>query len=227
MLVSLTPSIVFVMMVCRETPQLVSYCLQGLQAAYPDAPKIVIFDGTIPERGYFHALRDKCLIVLGAQLNKGIKEHGCAFWTRFFTLGLSFGTDHLVKLDPDTRVHKPLTLYPPKHGLFSSGSLMSEGYQAQHIQGGFQIFNRDFAGACLQESRDPRYCDHEYWKCGQSQEAFASRDLVSSDYTLRAMTLRINGVMLKHPEMDCRSLPGTKPFDPDAAVTHPHKTPPA
>lgn len=226
MLTPLKPSIVFVMMVCRETPELVNYCLQGIILAYPEAPIVVILDGRIPDENLIAVTKNRAHLYCDQKLKKGIKEHGAAFWTRFFTVGLQFGTDYMVKLDPDTRVHKALTLYPPKAGLYSCGSLMSEGYQAQHVQGGFQLFNRDFAAAALRESRDPAYCDHEHWKCGQSETVFAARDLVSSDYTLRTMTLRINGVMVKHPEMDCRSLPGTKPFDIDAAVTHPHKTPP-
>lgn len=219
--------IVFAVNVWREKPELLGKCFSMLRAAYPNSPVLAILDGIdgnadgIPE--ILGEAREYGVFVLpGDRLKKGV-HHGAAIWTRLFDHAMRFNTDYVVKMDPDTRVHRRLT-YMPRNTNCVAGRIMSANDPARHVQGGFQLMPIAFVELALAESMRDEYKDPKFWKSGQS-EVFTSRDLVSTDYLLSAMMRNLSSIFVPHPEIECRSLRGAEPFSKAAAVTHPHKDP--
>lgn len=211
-------------MVYREPPELLEQCLFKLRECYPQSPVLVILDGPEPTEELCATVRlYRAFLHPGACLKRGL-ENGAAIWTRLLGLGLQLNTAYLVKMDPDTIVHRRLTYFLDTEALLSAGTVMSPGTTAQHVQGGFQLLNRAFVKAAWAESQRSDYREPEFWKMGQSS-VFTDRGLISTDYILATITRNIGGGMVNHHEMDCRSLSPKTPFREEASVTHPHKKP--
>lgn len=208
----------------HETNERVRTCLMHIREAYPDDPILVIYDGGTASVGRVDILLEfQALALFGRCLKKGL-SNGTAIWTRFFEHMLRFNACYLVKLDPDTIIHRRLKWLPDPIISTVCGTVMSPDSSARHIQGGFQLFTRYSAMELLDESRNEQYRNPESWNMGQAN-VFTKRDLVSTDYTLAAMMNNFEMQPTHLEELDCRSLPplGNSPFREDAAVTHPHK----
>lgn len=213
--------IAFIVNVYKESPEQVEAAVKSIRAFYTESTILCIFDGVIPSINHIRLLSWWGVqFHMGLGLKRGLL-HGAAIWARFFSFGLSFNPDYLIKVDPDTRVLRRLHAWPVPDTMSVTGTVMSAGSGAQHIQGGFQIFTYSAADFLLAISYLDKWKDPLSWRMGQSK-VFTDRDMVSTDYLLAAMMNEHNIAFIDHPEMDCRSLP----FDtvhPEAAVTHPIK----
>lgn len=218
-------SFCFVMTVADEPFEKVADCLERLLHVYPTSPVVVISDGPLAYDEDKLRLGGMVQYAPGARLKIGL-QNGALWWHRVFTHGLAQDCSYIIKLDADTRIHRPIRVIPigrNGHNLLVAGSLQSPGDKDEHVQGGFQIFTRAFARLAMYEAQDARYCNPANWNLGEAK-LFWEKGEVSTDYMLAVICQRIGGEMIEHPEIDCRAIVLPKPFQPHAAATHPHKT---
>jgi hypothetical protein len=67
-------------------------------------------------------------------------EAGALWWQRVFEAGLSLGTRHILKVDPDTRFNRPARDWPTEDCF--GHHIGRPGIVGEHIQGGVQGFQR-------------------------------------------------------------------------------------
>lgn len=105
------PKICFAMYVWREKDPLID-ALAHLRAAYPAADVLVHADG---DRKNYDAYRDICR-EFSAEFGHGMRlrphPHGGEWLDRLLTWMATKDADWYIKLDPDTRVLRPLTFFP-------------------------------------------------------------------------------------------------------------------
>lgn len=128
-------------------------CLRDLRKHYPASRFILRSDGDPDPRLPILAKRNK-VDFRGEPRLFGI-EHGGAVIERMLVLFLEKPTRCLLKIDPDTVIHRRFQYLPVRSGLF--GTLQLE-HETPSIQGGCMGFTRDAAEQILQSQmlRDSR-----------------------------------------------------------------------
>jgi hypothetical protein len=128
-------------------------CLLDLRKHYPSTRVILRSDGDTNPQLSILAERYK-VDFRGDERLFGI-ENGGAVIERMLMLFLEQPTRYLLKIDPDTVIHRRFRYLPVRNGLF--GTLQTE-LESPSIQGGCMGFTHDAAEQILQSEmlRDPR-----------------------------------------------------------------------
>ena len=131
-------------------------CLADLRKHYPTSRVILRSDGDSDPRLPILAQRNKADF-RGESRLFGI-ENGGAVIERMLVLFLERPTRYLLKIDPDTVIHRRFQYLPVRSGLF--GTMQTEE-ETPSIQGGCLGFTRDAAEQILQSKmlRDSRLKD--------------------------------------------------------------------
>lgn len=126
----------FVINTYHDTAQLAA-CLSSLRQHYPDAPATVIDDGgdgtaIIPVTAEYRAD-----LMLGQHL-----RHAVGKWLRrWLAAGLGMGTDWVVKVDPDSRFHRPFTAPPDAPAI----GYPIQSWYGHYLHGGCKAYSRGCA----------------------------------------------------------------------------------
>ena len=95
--------LLFVMHVHNDDDQLVTSNVNRINSLYPESSVVLIYDG-VPVRGH------DCTEIAGDRLKVAGK---LGRWTeRYLNIFLESSTTHLIKIDPDTKVHRPIENLP-------------------------------------------------------------------------------------------------------------------
>lgn len=172
-------------------------CLTALRQAYPTHPCVLITDGDGWDYSAI-ARRYNCQLIEGERL----KAIGGGFWTeRFLDWFAVFGkTQWLIKIDPDTEIVRPLTVFPPKNGLFGYEYRRANHLSGRSVHGGFQGFSRDAIEKILESNllKHPRYQNqHRFWYTSRQQK-LSFQDGILSDI-IELLDLPV----FNHPEIYC------------------------
>jgi hypothetical protein len=210
-----------IVMVADEGGPQLELCLTHLRKAYPFANVRVISDGVdYPE------YPEICgRFAVDYELGEYLKriERGGDWWHRLLSVGLSYGTEWIVKLDPDTIVWRPLKTLPR---FPVSGTLHGRKQPTENIQGGFQAIHRNIArrilnsGALQKEDlkRIRVFCpNYEFLR------TWIPTGYFTTDHSLMHIMRRMGITWGDWSEVKCAW--EAPPPNPDLvfAVTHPHK----
>jgi len=120
-------------------------CLKDLRKHYPSSRVILRSDGD-PDPRFPMLARGHRVDFHGESRLFGI-ENGGAVIERMIELFLERPTRYLLKIDPDTVIHRRFKYLPVRSGVF--GTLQCEG-ETPSVQGGCMGFSRDSAYQILQ-----------------------------------------------------------------------------
>jgi len=215
--------LVFGLVVCREGPRQLVACFEHLRRAYPNAPVFCISDG------WDHPAYAQVAAAFSVDYIRGERlkliSSGARWWDRFLGLALSYGTPLIVKIDPDTFLHRPFRSFPAFDVFGTIGRI---GEPGEHVQGGCQGIRRAAAEKILESGLccDPIYQDP--YTCPVAPGVPYSKVFMSTDFTLVHMLRRLSLSYGDWSEVDSRFIGhmGSVPWKRDAAATHPHKAPP-
>ena len=128
-------------------------CLRDLRKHYPASRVILRSDGDPDPRFPILAKRNK--VDFRGELRLFGIENGGAVIERMLVLFLEKPTRYLLKIDPDTVIHRRFQYLPVRSGLFGT---LQGGQETPSIQGGCMGFTRDSAEKILQSEmlRDGR-----------------------------------------------------------------------
>ncbi len=216
----------------RDTTQ-AQAALRSVRNVYPAARVLLVSDGDSSTAWRRLASR------FGAELTYGSRlypvKNGGRMIQRMLDLYLASPTLWLIKLDTDSRVHRPFTHLPDKVSLFGTleweTTKTREHLDFPNLQGGCIGFTRSAAEA-ITESRlllserllDPVSTFADTKDIQQRAERYG---LVSFDFILRWVCRELNISMTNHSEIHT-VYRGRHPDDGGGfAVTHPHKVPPS
>lgn len=209
-----------VLMTLVERPVQLAWCLHHLRVHYPTAPAIIISDGDGYEEYPEICSRYGASFVKGERLKRAL--HGGRWWQRVLEAGYSTGTDYLLKIDPDTKVQRKWEQWPSYD---ISGTVAGRGTNAEHIQGGVQLFSRNAVQKILDSKffSDERLKDPATYAWNTDLLNHARRtNYLCSDAMLRAAKIALGlrwGTWSEALSM-WKSLPNDHQR---FAITHPHK----
>ena len=213
--------IVFGMTIYQEGERQLAVCLEKLRQAYREAVAFCISDGVhSPE--YSRVCRQ---FGVDYTEDRRLKRLSCGvkWWDRFFRVGSRYDPSYLIKIDPDTIIHRPFHSFP---GVDLFGTLDHRSREMEHIQGGCQGFRIDAVKRLLESGicQDPVYCDRAVWAPAECE---FQGDYLSTDFTLIHMVKRLGLRFDDWDEVDCRyvSQLGSRSWKTDAAATHPRRVP--
>lgn len=153
------PGYTFEIVVHHEVDEL-GACLVSLRMHHPAAPVVIISDGDDCD-GYRRLARAYgARYVAGESLKR---SRGADYCQRLFAEflrgpdGSGGATDYLLKVDPDTRFHRPFRFLPNAHFF---GTVLEAGTPLEHVQGGCQGFSRE---ACERAVRSPQLTDGTFY----------------------------------------------------------------
>lgn len=128
-------------------------CLRDLRKHYPASRVILRSDGDPDPRFAILAKRNK--VDFRAELRLFGVENGGAVIERMLELFFERPTRYLLKIDPDTVIHRRFQYLPARSGLFGT---LQGGEETPSIQGGCIGFTRDSAELILHSGmlRDSR-----------------------------------------------------------------------
>lgn len=206
-------------------------CLRRLRRCYPNSRIILISDGDDDPRYPALAERFGCDYRAGERLYR--VECGGRMVQRWIDAFLERdGERYLVKIDSDTRFHRPLRYMLDVEGVhgtlgFPADDLQRETYPL--VQGGCQIFTRAACEAINASGllKSDELLDYRYTYAAGVPSAIKrceQKRLIAADHLVRYTCLRLGIAAVNHPEVCSRWQPPaplnlTKRF----AVTHPHK----
>jgi hypothetical protein len=147
------PSYTFEIVVHNEVDEL-SACLVSLRTHHPAAPVLIISDGD--DRGGYRRLARayNARYVAGESLKP---SRGADYCRRLFVEFLRCPTDYLLKVDPDTRFHRPFRFFPNAHFF---GTVLEAGTPLEHVQGGCQGFSKE---VCVRAVESPLLTDPHFY----------------------------------------------------------------
>jgi predicted O-methyltransferase YrrM len=204
--------ITFLMHTCDERRS-AERAIAQLRRVYPRARVILVSDGGADRR--YLATRHSCEYVAGERLFA--VERGGEILSRMLTLYLQQPTPWLIKIDPDTAVHRRFA-WLPTSGVFGSPNDLVR----KSIQGGCLGICRDAAKKLLEHAAAwlPACQDWRNWALDipVAQERATRDKLTSIDWTL-AFACRQLGIPV-HPILEVKS--SWREIIPagDYAVTH-------
>jgi hypothetical protein len=202
-------------------PQLAA-CLASVRAAYPDAPLVVISDGVYDPDYPVLCAQQRARYVPDEFLKR--IECGGAWWERLLTLGLQTGADYLVKIDPDTLVHRPFQGDPP--GAIS-GTMQRHASGRQMVQGGCQVIAAAAARRLLDPALigAPELAERKLyvWDGPADDRRIDALSYLSTDKSLLHLSQRAKLALADWDEVGSEW--GAPAPTGDYAVTHPHRLP--
>ncbi len=217
-------SIIFIIMVADEGPDQLKWCLSHLRKAYPTAAVQVISDGVDLDYNPICRAYDA-----NYQFGEFLKrmEAGGLWWHRLLALGLEANTDWIVKMDPDTCLHRPLQDWPTEPGVYGT---QLKGFGTYFIQGGFQIIHREIAHQLLGLMLAPQHrglVPNPFKDRSDTEVAleFHAFGYCSSDYILCRCLEMLKLPTFNLKEVGCYWKQAPFNAQADYAVTHPHKCP--
>lgn len=158
--------------------------------------------------------------------NLHLSFYGGKIWTRILECFLQKPTEHLVKVDPDTRCHRMIDKLPPWECVW--GHLQTcepEGYS--HIQGGCKGTGVLAAYKLLDSGAfdDPALSDPSTY-CGPERLANLRETGLSCEDRYTQKVYEKVGVKIRHCDEIYSIFRGTMPRQLESryAFTHPHKT---
>lgn len=195
-----------------------------LKALYPESPILSIADGV--ENSSYQTFCSDLKVIYQQGLRLKLMNKGGLWTERFLKLYLEqTNSDYLIKIDPDTGIHRSLR-YLPECDLF--GSVIND-QDRSHIQGGAIGFSRSAARKIVNSGLlgSQEYCTHRYaypryqppyLKTGEdsSSQWLSVEDLIVFDVALK-LGLKIQD----YAEVSCH---WRTPALGDFAFVHPNRT---
>jgi len=215
------PTYGFIVPVALEGPSQLEWCLGNLRRAYPDAPARVISDG-VDDQGYNRICkRFKVDYVAGRYLKR--IECGGEWWRRTLTEGLKMDSEWVVKLDPDTQVHRPFKT-PPPDGAAVAGTVDHKGTVDENVLGGCQAISRKAAEKILASGLldAPELKDHRTYSPDEpTLRHWKARAFMGTDMSLAWLVRNLGLTVADWPDVGINWR--EPPPEGDFAATHPHK----
>ena len=211
-----SPRLLFGLTVYDESDAQLEWCLAYIRAAYEESPVFVLADGTQMRRHEDACRKYRADYIAGERLK--IVEKGAQWWERFFRTAVTYPFDIVLKIDPDTRVHRRFTTFPTADifGTDDGGGRIQGGIQAFRLSAVKMILH---SGICL----DPAYADPATWAVDQSVSQYVQiLGQISTDYILGHMVQRLELTLADWIEVDSLWRP-SRAFRSGVAATHPHK----
>lgn len=145
---------------------------------FPDARIFLLVDGD--DQPYDHRPCIRFPERLKPQRRHGADgTHGGGSWLkRWFTFALAQNSDIAIKVDPDSKVHRPFRVPPPQADVF--GCIM-ETRPGRIVHGGSQGLSRDFMRRAIPLLSDERYLAPAF----DMQDGTVSCDKVVADLAER------------------------------------------
>ena len=214
----------FVFSVYRDEP-LAIRLMADIRRAYPEADIICIPDGPadislLNACRYYRVMR-----FLGCRLKT--LEYGGAWLHRLLALPLMFsGADVIIKLDPDTRIHRRFEAVPEADWF---GQLRSTAFYLPIIGGGCMGFSREFAERVLVSEylldplyKDKRFAYQRYGRYRQPGETASDEWIALTDWIIADVAHRLGVERISWREV---LINFREPLPVDLspwAATHPH-----
>jgi hypothetical protein len=206
-----------------KNPDDTAECLRDLRKHYSTSRVILRSDGDSDPRFPILAKRNK--VDFREELRLFGVENGGAVIERMLELFLEKPTRYLLKIDPDTVIHRRFQYLPVRSGLFGT---LQGGPETPSIQGGCMGFTRDAAEQILQSRmlRDDRLRqpaksidDSPYFvrmtrraeRCG----------LASFDWIIAWIAIELGIPMYPFDEVNSSWLQAPQNPNPGYAVSHP------
>jgi hypothetical protein len=185
--------------------------LAGVRHLYPESQVLVVSDGD-PDPNIKHAC-DQYSAGLTLRSRLYGVEHGGELVQKILEEFLATDADILIKIDPDTKVHRRFSMMPSPLDSSIYGSVQSAGSESNRIisiQGGCIIVPRQaailLAGSALLESDRLKFPALE-WAVDHGLMARAASGLTSSDQTLGWACRELGLRCREHPEVFSRHRP--------------------
>lgn len=213
------PTYGFILPLALEGPQQLEWCLGNLRRANPNAPVRVISDG-VNDQGYDKVCRRFRVDYVAGRYLKRI-ECGGAWWVRVLEEGLKTGADWIVKIDPDTQIHRPFRT-PPTGDI--AGTIDHKGTPDENVLGGCQAIRREAAEEILKSGilESPELTDHKTFNPDEpTRRHWRARAYMGSDMSLAWVGRNLG---LTNGEWGDVGIDWKGPAPQgDFAATHPHK----
>ena len=205
--------------------------IASIRRSFPRSPVIVISDGDSDPRHVALAERYQCRYILGKRLF--LTEYGGQLKHRYLSLFLEQPTKWLVKIDPDTRVHRRFNYLLDGRAIYGTLLYHEPNARPKHfpiVQGGATCYPRavcqeiiDSGILLSDELLDYRRTYAEFPQTVRRAEA-ESEGLVSDDNMNRYLCRQLNIPVCSFPEV--YSTWGGPIRNPNCryALTHPHKS---
>jgi hypothetical protein len=194
----------------RDLPKL-RKTLTRLRKLYPEAPVLVVSDGD--SNPAIERACDKYLVKFILQSRLFGVEHGGEVTQRMLEAFLTTDADVLIKIDPDTNIHRRFSVMPSRMDPNVYGSVQSGGSASNSIvsiQGGCVIVPRQAAVLLANSSllnSDRLKPPALEWVVSTELSARAASGLTSSDHTLGWACRELRLLCKDHPEVCSRYRP--------------------
>lgn len=214
---------VYFAQMCYEPAQQVQQMIAGISAHDPDARIVLVNEGIhredIDQIRMLAMSWMRTVEYVESPRLKYPQRNGATWFNRMYWLLYPAQADWVIKIDPDTVVRKPLTIFPDVDAF---GHIHHAGTDAEHIQGGCHVLRYSSLAKLLPFAHDPKFTNTDNYVPVNFRNGFRQTGEVSYDFSFIEMARMAGDFSIgSSPEIESYQKAVVGHFDPLSKIIHP------